>query len=110
MDIFLSDQGLSKSEAEKLLVRFEQAGVEVTELTSTFLFFVHSDQPLVESDKSKLSSLLSGTSVSYAEGERSLLVVPRPGTISPRHPQATLIFRQFDQDTSIHLDTLLTQA
>jgi len=87
---------LSPFRLEKLRQRAQEAGLDIKDIATRYLFFVDLEQTLNPDEEKILHSLLDvqGTdSLSDTANIRSLLVVPRVGTISPWSSKATDIAR-----------------
>lgn len=82
---------LSSFRQEKLLLALKSAQTGVTDLSAEFVHFVHLEEALDAHEKELLAKLLTyGPKSQPAKlGGRLLLVVPRPGTISPWASKAT---------------------
>ncbi|MEL6346547.1 MAG: phosphoribosylformylglycinamidine synthase [Myxococcota bacterium] len=84
---------LSPFRAHKLCATLRDLGVPVDSVDATFIHFVDTARMLEDDEQQTLSALLA-----YGEGERvqwlptgGVVVVPRPGTISPWSSKATNI-------------------
>ena len=82
---------LSPFRAEKLCASLRDQGIPVDSVEASFVHFVDTARPLSAEEQETLDALLD-----YGEGERlswlpsgGLVVVPRPGTISPWSSKAT---------------------
>ncbi len=74
----------------KLLRRLQQIDARVTGLASRFHHFVDVERPLSASESGVLANLLEyGTEPPAGIAGRTILVIPRPGTISPWASKAT---------------------
>lgn len=91
MLILRGSPSLSQSDYDKLLSRFNEAGIPVNELYAEFVHFVDLRDDLSEKETEQLENLLRyGPRADQQESTGILsLVVPRPGTISPWSSKAT---------------------
>ncbi|WP_438811920.1 hypothetical protein, partial [Pseudomonas syringae] len=82
----------------KLLTRFQDAHLPVSDIYAEYVHFADVSAPLSEDEKSRLQRLLKyGPSLAEHTPEgRLLLVTPRPGTISPWSSKATDIAHNCD--------------
>ncbi|MGZ8903818.1 MAG: hypothetical protein ACXW0H_09730, partial [Methylobacter sp.] len=84
---------LSDFRLKKLLVQLQCIEADIKAVSARFIHFVDTEESWDNSQTAILNQLLSygsGQSIVDAKGER-LLVVPRPGTISPWSSKATEI-------------------
>jgi phosphoribosylformylglycinamidine synthase len=91
---------LSKFRIAKLTRALRRIDDRVDSLQAGFVYFVASGVELSRAQQSRLKALLlSGEQpVKSKQGARSLIVVPRPGTISPWSSKATDIAKACDLD------------
>ncbi len=81
---------LSQFQKKKLLADCAQLQVDITDIQAEYIHFVDTQQKLTVAEDTKLQALLSyGTPFQGKTEEELLLVVPRPGTISPWSSKAT---------------------
>jgi phosphoribosylformylglycinamidine synthase len=78
---------LSDFRIEKTLSALKAAQPSITELHTRYVYFVNLSQPLQEDERVVLDALLGAVPDTGAAGE--ILVVPRPGTVSPWSSKAT---------------------
>jgi phosphoribosylformylglycinamidine synthase len=92
---------LSKFRVAKLMRTLKSLDGRVASLQAQFVYFVASSTELSCDEQSRLSALLlSGEKpVKVKKGTSSLIVVPRPGTISPWSSKATDIAKVCDLDS-----------
>ncbi|RKZ78630.1 MAG: hypothetical protein DRR19_26130, partial [Candidatus Parabeggiatoa sp. nov. 1] len=88
---YVGSAALSNFRREKLLNMAQTVAPSLTRLDAQYLYFVDLKRPLSETDADRLCALLPDsqspqTPLSQQEG---LLVIPRPGTISPWSSKAT---------------------
>jgi phosphoribosylformylglycinamidine synthase len=105
---------LSDFRLAKLVDRLREAGVPDCALYAEFMHFVDLARPLEPDENAVLERLLRyGPAMAvHAPGGRMLLVVPRPGTISPWSSKATDIartcgleaVRRLERGTAFYLD------
>ncbi|KKW51466.1 phosphoribosylformylglycinamidine synthase [Pantoea ananatis] len=98
MEILRGSPALSAFRVNKLLARFQDAHLPVSDIYAEYVHFADVSAPLSEDEKSRLQRLLKyGPSLAeYAPQGRLLLVTPRPGTISPWSSKATDIAHNCD--------------
>ncbi len=91
---------LSKFRIAKMTRTLKRLDDRVVSLQAQFVYFVSCNATLSRDEQSKLNALLlSGEkAVKAKKGTSSLIVVPRPGTISPWSSKATDIARVCDLD------------
>ncbi len=78
---YIGGPALSTFRLNKLLVQAQQFVPNLSKLEAKYLYFVDSEHP-------RLADLLPDSSLSVLEGQY-LVVIPRPGTISPWQTKAT---------------------
>ncbi len=88
---FRGSPALSAFRLEKLLTGLRRQAPTISSLYAEFIHFVDPLEPLTEDDRSILDRLLTyGPQARRLDGEiPTLLVIPRPGTISPWSSKAT---------------------
>lgn len=98
MEILRGSPALSAFRVNKLLTRFQDAHLPVSDIYAEYVHFADVSAPLNAEEKSRLQRLLKyGPSLAeYAPQGRLLLVTPRPGTISPWSSKATDIAHNCD--------------
>ncbi|WP_048697559.1 phosphoribosylformylglycinamidine synthase [Erwinia piriflorinigrans] len=91
MEILRGSPALSAFRINKLLTRFQDAHLPVSDIYAEYVHFADVSAPLNADDKSRLQRLLKyGPSLAEHTPEgRLLLVTPRPGTLSPWSSKAT---------------------
>ena len=91
---------LSDFRLQKLLAALQSRDDRVTGLAARYTYFVATSQPLSSEHQDRLNGLLlSGeTAAPLGKGARKIVVVPRPGTISPWSSKATDIAHACDID------------
>ena len=91
MEILRGSPALSAFRINKLLARFKDAHLPVSDIYAEYVHFADLDAPLSGDEHARLERLLKyGPSLSsHAPTGRLLLVTPRPGTISPWSSKAT---------------------
>ena len=82
---------LSPFRRRKMLQSLQQQVAEITDLYSEFWHFADLTQPLAADEQDRLQQLLTyGPAIAQEQGQGlALLVIPRPGTISPWSSKAT---------------------
>jgi phosphoribosylformylglycinamidine synthase len=84
---------LSNFRRERLLAQLKQVGLPVAEISARYEHFIHTDAELGEAERKRLVDLLDyGTpaaDVPVSAKSLELLVIPRPGTVSPWASKAT---------------------
>ena len=97
---------LSAFRRRKLLANLQQAVPSVTSVTAEYVHFAEASKPLSESDSATLKALMTyGPSEESLDNEGSLLlVVPRPGTISPWSSKATDIAHNCGLDSILRVE------
>ena len=97
---------LSAFRRRKLLANLQQAVPSVTSVTAEYVHFAEASKPLSELDSATLKALMTyGPSEESLDNEGSLLlVVPRPGTISPWSSKATDIARNCGLDSILRVE------
>ncbi len=84
---YTGGSALSNFRLEKLLASAKSYVPSITTITAQYLYFVDLKCPLTETEATHLQALLpESTSIVQTEG---VLVIPRPGTISPWSSKAT---------------------
>ena len=98
MEILRGSPALSAFRVNKLLTRFQDAHLPVSDIYAEYVHFADVSAPLNAEEKSRLQRLLKyGPSLAeHAPQGRLLLVTPRPGTISPWSSKATDIAHNCD--------------
>ncbi|RRZ90946.1 phosphoribosylformylglycinamidine synthase [Erwinia sp. 198] len=98
MEILRGSPALSAFRINKLLARFQDAHLPVSDIYAEYVHFADVSTPLDEAEKARLQRLLKyGPSLAEHTPEgRLLLVTPRPGTISPWSSKATDIAHNCD--------------
>lgn len=98
MEILRGSPALSAFRVNKLLTRFQDAHLPVSDIYAEYVHFADVSAPLNTEEKSRLQRLLKyGPSLAeHAPQGRLLLVTPRPGTISPWSSKATDIAHNCD--------------
>ena len=106
MEILRGSPALSAFRINKLLTRFQDAHLPVSDIYAEYVHFADVSAPLSEDDKSRLQRLLKyGPSLAEHTPEgRLLLVTPRPGTISPWSSKATDIAHNCDLPQVLRLE------
>jgi len=86
---------LSAFRSAKLLEQIAARAPEVSGIAAHYLYFVHCDGPLANAQRAMLERILGASSAETASARPviSVLVSPRPGTISPWSSKATDIVR-----------------
>ena len=97
---------LSAFRRRKLLANLQQAVPSVTSVTAEYVHFAEASKPLSELDSATLKALMTyGPSEESLDNEGSLLlVVPRPGTISPWSSKATDIAHNCGLDSILRVE------
>ena len=103
---------LSKFRVAKLMRTLKSLDGRVASLQAQFVYFVASSTELSCDEQSRLSALLlSGEKpVKVKKGTSSLIVVPRPGTISPWSSKATDIAKVCDLDSIDRIERGITYS
>ncbi len=98
MEILRGSPALSAFRVNKLLTRFQDAHLPVSDIYAEYVHFADVSQPLNTDEQARLQRLLKyGPSLTeHTPQGRLLLVVPRPGTISPWSSKATDIAHNCD--------------
>ncbi len=98
MEILRGSPALSAFRVNKLLARFQDAHLPVSDIYAEYVHFADVSAPLNAEEKSRLQRLLKyGPSLAeHTPQGRLLLVTPRPGTISPWSSKATDIAHNCD--------------
>lgn len=91
MEILRGSPALSAFRVTKLLARFQDAHLPVSDIYAEYVHFADVSVPLADAEKARLQRLLKyGPSLAgHAPEGRLILVTPRPGTISPWSSKAT---------------------
>ena len=97
---------LSQFRLTKLLGDLQNIDARVSDVVARFSYFVHSHGVLGEDELVRLTRLLLAgeTELALPAGSQSILVTPRPGTISPWSSKATDIATACDLDNVIRLE------
>ncbi|WP_147199225.1 phosphoribosylformylglycinamidine synthase [Pantoea sp. CCBC3-3-1] len=106
MEILRGSPALSAFRVTKLLARFQDAHLPVSDIYAEYVHFADVSAPLNGDEKARLQRLLKyGPSLAehIPEG-RLLLVTPRPGTISPWSSKATDIAHNCDLPQVLRLE------
>ncbi|WP_075181520.1 phosphoribosylformylglycinamidine synthase [Pantoea sp. 1.19] len=98
MEILRGSPALSAFRVNKLLTRFQEAQLPVSDIYAEYVHFADVSAPLKDDEKARLQRLLKyGPSLAeHAPEGRLLLVTPRPGTLSPWSSKATDIAHNCD--------------
>lgn len=106
MEILRGSPALSAFRINKLLTRFQDAHLPVSDIYAEYVHFADVSTPLNADEKSRLQRLLKyGPSLAEHTPEgRLLLVTPRPGTISPWSSKATDIAHNCDLPQVLRLE------
>ncbi|MEM6161878.1 phosphoribosylformylglycinamidine synthase [Erwinia sp. P6884] len=98
MEILRGSPALSAFRVTKLLARFQDAHLPVSDIYAEYVHFAEVSAPLSDAEKARLARLLKyGPSLAgHAPEGRLLLVTPRPGTLSPWSSKATDIAHNCD--------------
>ena len=98
MEILRGSPALSAFRVNKLLTRFQDAHLPVSDIYAEYVHFADVSAPLSADQQTRLQRLLKyGPSLAeHAPQGRLLLVTPRPGTISPWSSKATDIAHNCD--------------
>nr|WP_024965404.1 phosphoribosylformylglycinamidine synthase [Pantoea sp. IMH] len=98
MEILRGSPALSAFRVTKLLARFQNAHLPVSDIYAEYVHFAEVSAPLSDAEKARLQRLLKyGPSLAEHTPEgRLLLVTPRPGTLSPWSSKATDIAHNCD--------------
>ncbi|WP_435927444.1 phosphoribosylformylglycinamidine synthase [Dryocola sp. BD613] len=98
MEILRGSPALSAFRINKLLARFNDAHLPVSDIYAEYVHFADLDAPLSASEHARLQRLLKygPTLADHAPTGRLILVTPRPGTISPWSSKATDIAHNCD--------------
>ncbi len=98
MEILRGSPALSAFRVNKLLTRFQDAHLPVSDIYAEYVHFADVSAPLNPDEKARLLRLLKyGPSLAeHALQGRLFLVTPRPGTISPWSSKATDIAHNCD--------------
>ncbi|BDH44906.1 phosphoribosylformylglycinamidine synthase [Salmonella enterica subsp. enterica serovar Choleraesuis] len=95
MEILRGSPALSAFRITKLLARFQAAQLPVEDVYAEYVHFADVDAPLTDDERARLVRLLEygPHQDSRPLGDELMVVVPRPGTISPWASKATDIAR-----------------
>lgn len=106
MEILRGSPALSAFRVNKLLARFQDAHLPVSDVYAEYVHFADVSAPLTADEKSRLQRLLKyGPSLAeHTPDGRLILVTPRPGTISPWSSKATNIAHNCDLPQVIRLE------
>lgn len=98
MEILRGSTALSAFRINKLLARFNDANLPVSDIYAEYVHFADLDAPLNSDELARLQRLLKygPTLAEHAPTGTLLLVTPRPGTISPWSSKATDIAHNCD--------------
>ncbi len=103
---------LSDFRLAKLTRSLQRLDPRVTKLEARFAYFVDLGEPLSQESRERLEAiLLSGdTPGKFSRGVQTIIVVPRPGTISPWSSKATDIAHACDLDEVSRIERGITYA
>ncbi|MFS2222032.1 phosphoribosylformylglycinamidine synthase [Pantoea sp. B65] len=106
MEILRGSPALSAFRVNKLLTRFQDAHLPVSDIYAEYVHFADVSAALNADEKARLQRLLKyGPSLAeHAPQGRLLLVTPRPGTISPWSSKATDIAHNCDLPQVLRLE------
>ncbi|MGB9095489.1 MAG: phosphoribosylformylglycinamidine synthase, partial [Erwinia sp.] len=106
MEILRGSPALSAFRMTKLLARFQDAHLPVSDIYAEYVHFADVSTPLAADEKARLQRLLKyGPSLAEHSPEgRLILVTPRPGTISPWSSKATDIAHNCDLPQVLRLE------
>ena len=106
MEILRGSPALSAFRITKLLARFQDAHLPVSDIYAEYVHFADVSTPLNADEKARLQRLLKyGPSLAEHTPEgRLILVTPRPGTISPWSSKATDIAHNCDLPQVLRLE------
>ncbi|MGE9552308.1 phosphoribosylformylglycinamidine synthase [Erwinia amylovora] len=106
MEILRGSPALSAFRITKLLARFQDAHLPVSDIYAEYVHFADVSAPLAADEKARLQRLLKyGPSLAeHAPEGRLILVTPRPGTISPWSSKATDIAHNCDLPQVLRLE------
>ncbi len=98
MEILRGSPALSAFRINKLLTRFNDANLPVSDVYAEYVHFAYLDAPLNADESARLQRLLKygPTLAEHTPAGHLLLVTPRPGTISPWSSKATDIAHNCD--------------
>lgn len=98
MEILRGSPALSAFRINKLLARFKDAHLPVSDIYAEYVHFADLDAPLTDEEHARLQRLLKygPTLADHAPTGQLTLVTPRPGTISPWSSKATDIAHNCD--------------
>ncbi len=103
---------LSDFRLAKLTRALERLDPRVTKLEARFAYFIDLREALSATNRERLEAiLLSGDAAGkFSRGAKTIIVVPRPGTISPWSSKATDIARACDLDEVNRIERGITYA
>lgn len=106
MEILRGSPALSAFRITKLLARFQDTHLPVSDIYAEYVHFADVSTPLAADEKARLQRLLKyGPSLAEHTPEgRLILVTPRPGTISPWSSKATDIAHNCDLPQVLRLE------
>lgn len=106
MEILRGSPALSAFRINKLLARFQDAHLPVSDIYAEYVHFAEVSAPLSADEKARLARLLQyGPSLTgHAPEGRLMLVTPRPGTLSPWSSKATDIAHNCDLPQVLRLE------
>lgn len=106
MEILRGSPALSAFRINKLLTRFQDAHLPVSDIYAEYVHFADVSAPFTADAKARLERLLKyGPSLAgHVPEGRLLLVTPRPGTISPWSSKATDIAHNCDLPQVLRLE------
>lgn len=106
MEILRGSPALSAFRITKLLARFQDAHLPVSDIYAEYVHFADVSTPLAADEKARIQRLLKyGPSLAEHTPEgRLILVTPRPGTISPWSSKATDIAHNCDLPQVLRLE------
>jgi phosphoribosylformylglycinamidine synthase len=98
MEILRGSPALSAFRINKLLARFNDANLPVSDIYAEYIHFADLEAPLTAEEHARLQRLLKygPTLADHAPTGNLILVTPRPGTISPWSSKATDIAHNCD--------------
>ncbi len=109
MHILCGKTALSKFRIDKLLSALQQKVPDITHVESQFIHFIHSRNKLETNEITQLNTILLGSDEEDLKrkgetGAASVLVTPRPGTISPWSSKATDILHNCGMDNILRIE------
>ena len=113
MHILRGESALSEFRINKLLSALQQKVADIAHLDSQFVHFIHSRNKLETVEITQLNSILLGSDAEDLKQEdetttTSVLVTPRPGTISPWSSKATDILHNCGMDNILRVERGIT--